>query len=61
MDWIAAIGGAYGVNPAQIATARNAFGPAIRADLAANPIKGRIPPSGYEGSEFLRKLGKCWG
>ena len=53
MDWIAAIGDAYGVAPDQIAAAQNAFGPAIRAALAANPIKGRITLSGYEGSELL--------
>ncbi|MCU0817156.1 MAG: chlorophyllide a reductase subunit Y [Cypionkella sp.] len=53
MAWLAAIGEAYGVNPAQVAAAQNAFGPAIRAALAANPIKGRITLSGYEGSELL--------
>ena len=53
MDWIAAIGDAYGVKPDQIAAAQNAFGPAIKAALAANPIKGRITLSGYEGSELL--------
>jgi chlorophyllide a reductase subunit Y len=53
MDWLAAIGAAYGVDPARVAAAQNAFGPAIRAALAANPIKGRITLSGYEGSELL--------
>lgn len=51
--WLAAIGEAYGVDPAQIAAAQNAFLPAIKAALAANPIKGTITLSGYEGSELL--------
>ena len=53
MDWLAAIGDAYGVAPVQVAAAQNAFGPAIKAALAATPIKGRITLSGYEGSELL--------
>jgi chlorophyllide a reductase subunit Y len=53
MDWLAAIGDAYGVSAGQVAAAQNAFGPAINAALAANPIKGRITLSGYEGSELL--------
>lgn len=53
MAWLAAIGDAYGVAPAQVAAAQNAFGPAITAALAANPVKGRITLSGYEGSELL--------
>jgi chlorophyllide a reductase subunit Y len=52
-DWLAAIGHAYNVPAAQIAAAQNAFLPAIKAGLAANPIKGRITLSGYEGSELL--------
>jgi chlorophyllide a reductase subunit Y len=53
MAWLAAIGAAYEVDPTQISAAQNAFGPAIKAALAANPIKGRITVSGYEGSELL--------
>lgn len=53
MDWLAAIGAAYGVAPERVAAAQNAFGPAIKGALAANPIKGRITLSGYEGSELL--------
>jgi chlorophyllide a reductase subunit Y len=53
MDWLAAIGAAYNVAPERIAAAQNAFGPAIKGALAANPIKGRITLSGYEGSELL--------
>ncbi|MCW1920209.1 chlorophyllide a reductase subunit Y [Rhodobacter sp. KR11] len=50
MAWLAAVGEAYGVDPS---AAQNAFGPAIKGALAANPIKGRITVSGYEGSELL--------
>jgi 3,8-divinyl chlorophyllide a/chlorophyllide a reductase subunit Y len=53
MAWLATIGAAYGVDPEKIAAAQNAFGPAIKAALAANPINGRITVSGYEGSELL--------
>jgi len=53
MDWLVAIGGAYGVGGDRIAAAQNAMAPAIRGALAANPIKGRITLSGYEGSELL--------
>jgi 3,8-divinyl chlorophyllide a/chlorophyllide a reductase subunit Y len=53
MDWLAAIGAAYDVAPDRIAAAQNAFGPAIKGALAANPITGRITLSGYEGSELL--------
>jgi 3,8-divinyl chlorophyllide a/chlorophyllide a reductase subunit Y len=53
MEWLAAIGAAYDVAPDLIAAAQNAFGPAIKGALAANPIKGRITLSGYEGSELL--------
>jgi chlorophyllide a reductase subunit Y len=51
--WLAAIGDAYNVNPAQIAAAQNAFLPAIKGALAAAAIKGTITLSGYEGSELL--------
>lgn len=51
--WLAAIGAAYGIDPARIAAAQNAFLPAIKGALAANPIKGTITLSGYEGSELL--------
>jgi chlorophyllide a reductase subunit Y len=53
MDWLAAIGAAYNVAPERIAAAQNAFSGAIKGALAANPIKGRITLSGYEGSELL--------
>jgi chlorophyllide a reductase subunit Y len=53
MDWLAAVGEAYGIAGEKVAAAQNAFGPAIKGALAANPIKGRITLSGYEGSELL--------
>ena len=51
--WLAAIGEAYGVDPARVSAAQNAFLPAIKGALAAVPIKGTITLSGYEGSELL--------
>ena len=51
--WLAAIGAAFGVDPALIAAAQNAFLPAIKGALSAHPIKGTITLSGYEGSELL--------
>lgn len=52
-DWLEAIGAACGVEPDRVAAAQQAVLPAIRAALAANPIRGRITLSGYEGSELL--------
>ena len=51
--WLEAIGAAFGVAPARVAEAQNQFLPAIRAALAAKPVRGRITLSGYEGSELL--------
>lgn len=51
--WLAAIGDAYNIDPARISAAQNEFLPAIKAALAAHPIKGTITLSGYEGSELL--------
>ena len=53
LAWLKNIGEAYDVAPEKITAAQNAFGAAIKAALAANPIKGRITLSGYEGSELL--------
>jgi 3,8-divinyl chlorophyllide a/chlorophyllide a reductase subunit Y len=53
MDWLRMIGEAYGIAAEKVATAQNAFGPSIQAALGANPVKGRITLSGYEGSELL--------
>lgn len=52
-DWLSAIGKAYGVTDAVVDAAKAKVLPAIKAGLAANPIKGRITLSGYEGSELL--------
>jgi len=51
--WLTAIGDKANVARAKIDAARNAFVGATRGALAANPIKGRITLSGYEGSELL--------
>ncbi|MGF3021539.1 chlorophyllide a reductase subunit Y [Methylobacterium aquaticum] len=51
--WLDAIGETCGVAPAMVAAAKNRFLPAIRAALSANPIRGRITLTGYEGSELL--------
>jgi chlorophyllide a reductase subunit Y len=51
--WIESIGAAAGVAAERIGAAKDRFLPAIRAALAAAPIKGRITVSGYEGSELL--------
>ena len=51
--WLQAIGDAVNVPQAQIDAAKNRFLPAIRAALAAKPIRGRITLSGYEGSELI--------
>ncbi|MFZ9502411.1 MAG: chlorophyllide a reductase subunit Y [Beijerinckiaceae bacterium] len=52
-EWLAAIGAAVGAPAERIAAAQNRFLPAIEAALAANPVKGRVTVSGYEGSELL--------
>jgi chlorophyllide a reductase subunit Y len=51
--WLQAIGEACGVAPARIGAAKDRALPAIRAALAAAPVRGRITLSGYEGSELL--------
>jgi chlorophyllide a reductase subunit Y len=51
--WLQAIGAAANVAQSKIDDAKNRFLPAIKGALAANPIKGRITLSGYEGSELL--------
>ncbi len=51
--WLDAVGAAAGVSAARIDAAKAACLPAIRAALAANPIRARITLSGYEGSELL--------
>jgi chlorophyllide a reductase subunit Y len=51
--WLEQIGRAANVSAAKIDAAKAKVLPAIRAALDANPIKGRITVSGYEGSELL--------
>lgn len=51
--WLRDIGEKANVARSKIDAARNAFMGATRGALAANPIKGRITLSGYEGSELL--------
>lgn len=51
--WLDAVGEACGVAPTRVKAAKDALLPAIRAVLKANPIRGRITLSGYEGSELL--------
>ncbi len=52
-EWLQAIGKTCNVAQDKIDAVRNTMLPAIRAALAATPIKGRITLSGYEGSELL--------
>ena len=51
--WLEAIGRACGVAAEKIGAAKDRTLPAIKAALAAQPIRGRITLSGYEGSELL--------
>jgi chlorophyllide a reductase subunit Y len=51
--WIENIGKLCNVGREGIDAAKNRVLPAIRAALAAAPIRGRITLSGYEGSELL--------
>lgn len=51
--WLEAVGRAAGVSEARIDAAKAAALPAIRAALAASPVKARVTVSGYEGSELL--------
>jgi len=51
--WLDAVAVACGIATARVDEAKNRFVPAIRAALAARPIRGRVTVSGYEGSELL--------
>ncbi|MEM6888222.1 MAG: chlorophyllide a reductase subunit Y [Pseudomonadota bacterium] len=53
IDWLNAIGAAYGVPRQKICAAENMVVPAIGAALEAARIDGTITLSGYEGSELL--------
>jgi chlorophyllide a reductase subunit Y len=59
--WLDAIGAACGIARDRVDAAKNAVLGAIGGALAAQPIKGRITLSGYEGSELLvgRLLVEC--
>ncbi len=52
-SWLENIGQMAGIARDKIDDAKNRVLPAIKAALAARPIKGRITMSGYEGSELL--------
>jgi 3,8-divinyl chlorophyllide a/chlorophyllide a reductase subunit Y len=52
-SWLEAIAAGCNVAAADLGIAKQRFLPAIRGALAANPIRGRITLSGYEGSELL--------
>jgi chlorophyllide a reductase subunit Y len=51
--WLDAIGKAANVSADKIDAAKARALPALRAAIAANPIKARMTVSGYEGSELL--------
>jgi len=51
--WLSGIGDAFNLPADKVAEAQNAFLPAIKSALAANPVKGTITLSGYEGSELI--------
>lgn len=51
--WLTAVADAFDIDAARLGAAKDAFLPAIKAAIAANPVKGRITVSGYEGSELL--------
>ncbi|HET7233124.1 MAG TPA: chlorophyllide a reductase subunit Y [Longimicrobium sp.] len=51
--WLEAIGAAAGIPSASVEAAKAAALPAVRGALAANPIRGRVTVTGYEGSELL--------
>ena len=51
--WLEAIGRAAGLPTSRIEAAKERALPAIRAVLAANPVRARVTVSGYEGSELL--------
>jgi chlorophyllide a reductase subunit Y len=51
--WLEAVADAAGIEAAALDAAKARALPAIKAALAANPIRARITVSGYEGSELL--------
>jgi 3,8-divinyl chlorophyllide a/chlorophyllide a reductase subunit Y len=61
IEWLRTIGEATGTAAARVGAVQDAMAGAIRAAIAAAPIRGRITLSGYEGSELLvgRLLAEC--
>jgi chlorophyllide a reductase subunit Y len=53
LAWLQSIGDTLGLPQDKVDGVKNAMAGAIAGALAANPIKGRITVSGYEGSELL--------
>ncbi|MFN4114293.1 MAG: chlorophyllide a reductase subunit Y [Sphingomonadaceae bacterium] len=51
--WLAAVGESCGIERRKVDAAIDRMAMAIGSALAANPIRGRITLSGYEGSELL--------
>ncbi|MEM8788120.1 MAG: chlorophyllide a reductase subunit Y [Pseudomonadota bacterium] len=51
--WLKSVGDLHGLPAAKVDAVLAETLPAIRAGLAAAPVKGRITLSGYEGSELL--------
>lgn len=51
--WLDAIAAACGVAADKVDAVKAKVLPAIRTALAANPVRGRVTVSGYEGSELL--------
>ncbi|OZA91868.1 MAG: chlorophyllide a reductase subunit Y, partial [Erythrobacter sp. 34-65-8] len=51
--WLAAIGESCGIERRKVEATIDRMTMAVRGALAANPIRGRITLSGYEGSELL--------
>ncbi len=51
--WLQSIGEAFGIAQDKVDGVKDAMTGAIKGALAANPIKGRVTVSGYEGSELL--------
>lgn len=53
LSWLQSVGAQVGVAQKTLDQTKNGLAKAIKAALKANPVKGRITLSGYEGSELL--------
>jgi chlorophyllide a reductase subunit Y len=51
--WLEAVGAAAGVSASAVDAAKARALPGIAAAIEANPLRGRVTVSGYEGSELL--------